>query len=252
MYWFGNIFYDAEPILIRLTEVRCLNIFEWSRFWDAFPLILQNLNVTLEMIVISELLGIVLGLVIAVIRIHKSPVLNQIFSVFISFVRGTPVMGQLLIVLYGLPGVVDALFGIDINGWEKFVFASITLSLNEAGLLAEIFRSAISSIPATQYEAGYSVGLTWWQTFSRIILPQAVKVAIPSYGVNLVQLIQSTSLAYYIGVIDIMGRAKAIATTTMHNLEPYLVCTVIYVVFSLLVKLVFQQLSKKTTYQLKA
>lgn len=229
-----------------------MNIFDWQRFTDAFPKILQNLNVTLEMIVIAELLGIVFGIVIAVIRLHKLPVLNQLFSVYISFIRGTPIMVQLLIVFYGLPAVASGLFGIDINGWEKFIFAAVTLALNESGLLAEIFRSSISSVSATQYEAGYSVGLTWWQTFRRIILPQAVRVAIPSYGVNLVQLIQATSLAYYIGVIDIMGRAKAIGTVTRHNLEPYLVCTVIYVAFSLLVKLAFQILSSKTAYVKKA
>jgi len=229
-----------------------LNIFEWERFTEAFPKIIQNLNITLKMIVIAEVLGIFFGILIAVIRLNKIPVLNQIFSVYISFMRGTPVMVQLLIVFYGLPAVVDGVFGIDINNWEKFIFAAITLSLTESGLLAEIFRSSISAIPSTQYEAGYSVGLTWWQTFRKIILPQAIRVAIPSYGVNLVQLIQATSLAYYIGVVDIMGRAKAIGTVTRHNLEPYLVCTVIYIAFSLLVKLVFQILGSRTVYAKKA
>lgn len=229
-----------------------MNIFEWERFKSAFPKILQNLDVTLKMIVLAEIIGIIFGILIAVIRLHKIPVLNQIFSVYISFMRGTPIMVQLLIVFYGLPAVTNRLFDIDINNWEKFIFAAITLALNESGLLAEIFRSSISSIPSSQYEAGYSVGLTWWQTFRRVILPQAIRVAVPSYGVNLVQLIQSTSLAYYIGVMDIMGRAKAIGTVTRHNLEPYLVCTVIYVVFSLFVKLIFQYLSKRTTYIKKA
>lgn len=229
-----------------------MNIFEWDRFIDAFPKVMQNLHVTLKMILIAELLGIIFGILIAVIRLRKIPVLNQVFSVYISFMRGTPVMVQLLIVFYGLPAVASGLFGIDINSWEKFIFAAITLALSESGLLAEIFRSSISAIPSNQYEGGYSVGLTWWQTFRRIILPQAIRVAIPSYGVNLVQLIQATSLAYYIGVIDIMGRARAIGTVTRHNLEPYLVCTVIYVTFSLIVKLVFQILSSRTAYAKKA
>lgn len=229
-----------------------MDIFKWERFTDAFPKIIQNLNVTLEMIIIAELLGIVFGIMIAVVRLKRIPVLDQFFSVYISFMRGTPIMVQLLIVFYGLPAVMDGLFGIDINGWEKLIFAAITLALNESGLLAEIFRSSISSIPISQYEAGYSIGLTWWQTFRRIILPQAIKVAVPSYGVNLVQLIQATSLAYYIGVIDIMGRAKAIGSVSRHNLEPYLVCTVIYVVFSLLVKFTFQYIDKNSGCRKKA
>lgn len=222
-----------------------MKIFALSRFLDAFPKILSNINVTFEIIVIAELLGIFFGIIIALIRIQKIPVLNQLFSVYISFMRGTPVMVQLLIVFYGLPEVVNALFGRDINGWEKFVFAAITLALNESGLLAEVFRGALLSVDKVQYEAGYSVGLTWWQTFSRIILPQTIKRALPGYSVNLVQLIQSTSLAYYIGVIDIMGRARAIGSVTRHNLEPYLVCTVIYVVFSLAVKFGFQFIERK-------
>ena len=225
-----------------------MNIFEFDRFIDAFPKIMQNLNVTLKMIIIAEVLGIIFGIIIAVIRLNKIPLLNQFFSIYISFIRGTPVMVQLLIVFYGLPAVMNSIFGININNWEKFIFAAITLALNESGLLAEIFRSSILSIPSSQYEAGLSIGLTWRQTFLRIILPQAVRAAVPSYGVNLVQLIQATSLAYYIGVIDIMGRAKAIGTVTKHNLEPYLVCTVIYVVFSLLIKLLFRFLSNRMLY----
>jgi L-cystine transport system permease protein len=200
------------------------------------------------MIVYAEVFGIILGIIIAIIRIYKIPVLNQVYSVYISFMRGTPILVQLLVVFYGVPTVLLSLFNIDVNGWDKFIFATIALTLNESAMLAEIFRSAIASIPHTQFEAGYSVGLTWWQTFTRIILPQAVRVAIPSYGTNLVVLIQSTSLAYMIGVIDLMGRARAIGTSTRHSFEPYVAVTIVYVVFSLLVKLVFYLLNKKLQY----
>lgn len=224
-------------------------LFSWERFASAFPKVMQNFPVTIEMIIIAELLGIVFGVMIAIIRIYKIPVLNQIYSVYISFMRGTPIMVQLLVVFYALPQFVQGVFGVDINNWQKFIFASITLALNESAMLAEIFRSAITSIPALQYEAGYSVGMTWWQTFHRIILPQAVRIALPSYGSNLVSLIQSTSLAYMIGVIDLMGRADAIGTSTRHSFEPYVCVTIIYVIFSLLVRGVFKILSGSLSYE---
>lgn len=225
-----------------------MKLFSWDRFLEAFPKVLSNLPITLEMVIYAELIGIVLGVIIAIVCIYKIPVLNQIYSVYISFMRGTPILVQLLIVFYGLPILLLSLFNIDINGWDKFIFACITLALNESAMLAEIFRSSITSIPSTQFEAGYSVGLTWWQTFKRIILPQAIKIAVPSYGINLVTLIQSTSLAYMIGVIDVMGRAKAIATVTKHNLEPYIAATIIYVLFSLLVKWIFQMINRHIQY----
>lgn len=223
-------------------------LFSWDRFVYAFPRILSNLPVTLKMILYAEIFGIIFGVLIAIIRLYKIPVLNQLYSVYISFMRGTPILVQLLVVFYGVPTILLDIFHIDVNNWDKFIFATIALTLNESAMLSEIFRSSITSIPHTQFEAGYSVGLTWWQTFRRIILPQAIRVAIPSYGVNLVVLIQSTSLAYMIGVIDLMGRAKAIGASTRHSFEAYVAVTIIYVVFSLLVKLIFQILNKKLQY----
>lgn len=224
-------------------------LFSWERFASAFPKVMQNFPVTIEMIVIAESLGIVLGGMIAIIRIYKIPVLNQFYSIYISFMRGTPIMVQLLVVFYALPQFVQGVFGIDINNWQKLIFASITLALNESAMLAEIFRSAIVSIPSLQYEAGYSVGMTWWQTFRRIILVQAIRIALPSYGSNLVTLIQSTSLAYMIGVIDLMGRADAIGTSTRHSFEPYVCVTIIYVIFSLAVRGIFRILSGRLRYE---
>ncbi len=221
-------------------------IFSWERFNDAFPKVLQFLPVTLKMVLYAEIFGIVLGIFVAIIKMKNIPVLKQICSIYISFMRGTPVLVQLLVVFYAMPAFFQGTFGIDINQWDKFIFACIALALNEAAMLSEIFRSSITSIPASQLEAGYAVGMTWSQTFFRIILPQAIRVSIPSYGANLVVLIQSTSLAYMLGVIDLMGRARSIGVTTRHSLEPYVCVTIIYVTFSLLVKGIFQLIDKKT------
>lgn len=224
------------------------NLFSWERLFTAFPQIIKYLPVTLKMVLIAEIFGIFLGIFIAIVRINKIPVLSQIYSVFVSFMRGTPIIVQLLVVFYGLPVFLQGFFGIDINRWEKIYFVYIALALNESAFLAEIFRSSILSIPVGQSEASFSVGLTRYQTFTRIVLPQVIRVAMPSYGITLVNLIQSTSLAYMIGVIDLMGRAVTVGLTTRHYFECYIIVTFIYVLFSLLIKRLFQVMEQRLSY----
>ena len=224
------------------------SLFSWERLVTVFPQIIKYLPVTLKMVVIAEVFGVILGILIAIVRINKIPVLSQIYSVFISFMRGTPILVQLLVVFYGFPVLLQGVFGIDINRWEKINFVYVALALNESAFLAEIFRSSILAIPVGQTEASLSVGLTRFQTFQRIILPQVIRIALPSYGVALVNLIQSTSLAYMIGVIDLMGRAVTVGLSSRHYFECYIVVTVVYVIFSLTIKQIFQMVERKLTY----
>lgn len=221
--------------------------FSWERFFDALPKILPYVSVTFEMLIGAEIIGLILGVVIAIVRLRKIPVLRQLFAVYVSFMRGTPVIVQMLVVLYGLPSLL-ALVGIDINRMDKLYFVIIALGLNEAAFLAEIFRSAIASIDRTQFEAAFSVGLTWFQAFRRIVAPQAIRVAIPPYGVNLMGLLQSTSVAYMLGVVDIMTKAQMIGNAIRHSLEAFLVVMLIYVTFSLIIRGVFAAIDRKVNY----
>ncbi|MBP3196222.1 MAG: ABC transporter permease subunit, partial [Butyrivibrio sp.] len=107
------------------------------------------------------------------------------------------------------------------------------------------FRGAITSVPYIQTEAGFSIGMTGVQTFTRIVLPQAFKVAIPHYGVDLVGVFQNTSLVFTLGVVDILGKAKTLGAATGHTLEGYVAATVIYITFSLLLKGAFILIEKK-------
>ena len=131
------------------------------------------------------------------------------------------------------------LFGINLNRLEPVIFVEIAIILNEGAFLGEIFRGAITSVPAVQSEAGYSIGMTGAQTFFRIVLPQAFKVAIPHYGVDFIGVFQNTSLVFILGVVDILGKAKTLGAATGHSLEGYLSAAIIYVSFSLLLKGVF-------------
>ena len=215
--------------------------FEWERFFKAFRQLLPFLSVTFAIVVWSMVIGTVLGMILAEIRIKKIPVLSRITVVYISFFRGTPLLIQMMLSYYGLPIFLSA-FGIDANRWEKLVFAIVAYSLNRAAFLAEIFRSSIEAVPAGQTEAALSVGLTEGQAFMRIVLPQVARIALPAFGTDFVGLFQATSLVYLLGIMDLMGRAKAIGTATRHYLEPYLVCIIIFVIISILLKTMFRYL----------
>lgn len=224
------------------------DFFSLERLIENIPILLRYLPVTFEIVLIATTAGVVLAILLAAARIYQIPVAKWISRIFVSFILGTPILVQMFIIYYGLPLVLWNVFGIDINGWDKLIFVLITYALNQSAFLAEIFRSAILSVPVGQTEAGYSVGLTGVQTFMRIVLPQAFRVAIPSFSVNLVGLFQDTSLAFMIGIIDIMGKAKLQQTSTQHVLECYIIIAVVFVCISVAIRLVFRALDQKLQY----
>jgi L-cystine transport system permease protein len=222
-----------------------VDLFSWDRFFQNIPKLLKYFPVTLEIVLIAEAAGVVLAVVIALARINKVPALNQLFIVFVSFMRGTPMYVQILVVLYGLPMLLRALFGLDINALSTMFLVITTYALNQGAFVSEIFRASILSIPSGQTEAGYSIGLTKLQTFRRVIAPQAVRIAIPAFGTDFVSLFQNTSLVFLVGIIDMMGRAVTIQTTTQHILESYLFVMIVFVVISLALKFFFITIDKK-------
>lgn len=224
------------------------DFFSLERLIENIPILLRYLPVTFEIVLIATIAGVVLAILLAAARIYQIPIAKWISRGFVSFILGTPILVQMFIIYYGLPLVLWNVFGIDINGWDKLIFVLITYLLNQSAFLAEIFRSAILSVPVGQTEAGYSVGLTGVQTFMRIVLPQAFRVAIPSFSVNLVGLFQDTSLAFMIGIIDIMGKAKLLQTSTQHVLECYIIIAVVFVCISVAIRLVFRALDQKLQY----
>lgn len=225
-----------------------VDLFRWNRFFENIPKILPYLSVTFQIVLYATIFGVILGILVAVVRIKKVPIVNQIIGIYVSFMRGTPMLVQMLVIYYGLPIFIENLSGIDINRWDKIVFVYITFALNQGAFLSEIFRSAILSIPVGQTEAGYSVGLTKLQTLRRIVLPQAARIAFPSFGSDLVGLFQNTSLPFLIGVVDIMGRAKTIGSATKHVIEAYVFIALLYIFISFVTKYIFYVVDKRLTY----
>jgi L-cystine transport system permease protein len=221
------------------------DFFSLERAIEAFPKVLKALPVTLEIVVISILAGLLLGIILCLIRLTHIPVLTQIASVYISFMRGTPIIVQLYLVYYGLPILAGNLFGVNIGGWNKLIFIIAAFALNEAAFLCEIIRGSILAVPKQQTEAGYTVGMTYFQTFVHVIIPQAIRVATPSFGLDLISLFQGTSLAFLLGAVDVIGRARTIGANSGHLLDVYADVAIIFVSISILLEFVFNKAQKK-------
>ena len=216
-----------------------------------FPKILSALPTTLMIVFVATIIGLVLGALIAMIRIEKVPVLSQLSAVFVSFIRGTPILVQLFIVFYGLPEMLK-MIGLDIRYLDKMYYLYVTYGLNTAAFQSETIRAAILSVPQNQLEASLASGLTKQQAYLKVILPQAIKVAVPSFGTATISLLQDTSLAFTIGVLDVIGRAQALGAVTMHIFEGYVDAAIIFVLCSIVLELLFKWIEKKTNYDLVA
>lgn len=217
--------------------------FQFDTMLKAFPLLLKYLHVTLTMALISLVAALVIALLLAIIRLYKIKGLYALSNLYVSFFRGTPLLVQLFLLYFGLPQVIPAFKNVN-----AFSAATIGLSLNCAAYMAETIRAAISSVDKGQMEASLSVGMTHWQGMKRIVLPQAARVAIPSLANNFIDLIKSSSLAFTLGVAEIMAKAQMNASASYRLFENYLAVAIIYWVtislFSYLQKLLEKKLSR--------
>ena len=207
-------------------------LFEPAIVIEYLPKLLSRLHITLLIVVAATLLGALGGVMLALVRLYRVPVLNRAAVLYISFMRGTPIIVQMFLVFYGVPMLLEKV-GIDINRWDKLFFVVLTYTLNTAAFKAELFRAAIRSVPAGQTEAAYAVGLTRLQCFRRVVAPQAALIALPSIGTGLTSLLQDTSLAFTLGVVDVMGKVSAIGSYSNRLLEGYVGAGIIFLLLSI-------------------
>lgn len=190
---------------------------------DFLPILFKYLGTTLEMAIWGVIFALILAVIVANIRVFKVPVLNQISQLYISFFRGTPLLVQLFLLYYGLPQIFPIMVGID-----AFTAAVIGLTLHFASYMAESIRAAIIGIDRSQMEASLSIGMTRYQSMRRIILPQAARVALPSLMNYFIDMIKSTSLAFTLGVAEIMAKAQMEASSSFRFFEAFLAVALIY------------------------
>ena len=196
----------------------------WTLLLDSFPkLILPGLKVTIPLTVLSFCFGLIIALLVALVRIARIRGLSQLASLYVWIFRGTPLLGQLFIIFFGLPSI-----GITLNA---FPAAVIAFSLNVGAYTSETLRAAITSIPEGQMEAGYTVGLNYFEILRYIILPQAFKVAFPPLFNSFIGLTKDTSLAAGITVAEMFLKAQQIAARTYEPFALYCEVGLIYLLF---------------------
>ena len=190
---------------------------------ELVPVIAGYVPLTLFMAVVSMLAALVLASLLAVVRVGRVPVLDGVVALFVSFFRGTPLLVQLFLFYFGLPQILPALQGI--NGVTAAIFG---LTLHFAAYMAESIRGAILGVDRSQWEAAQSIGMTQGQLLRRIVLPQAARTVAPTLMNYFIDMIKGTSLAFTLGVTEMMGAAQKEAAGSFLYLEAYLVVALIY------------------------
>lgn len=218
--------------------------------WDTFFLALRAVPTTLNITVVTLLFSLPLGFLFGLASYKRIPVFNQIFKVYVSFLRGVPFLLVIFMVYYYLPGVLETFFekaGISVNVYkmDSIIYVYIVFTLNQSAALAAVFRSALESVPAGQLEAAYAMGLSAFQGYTRIILPQALTSAVPVLCSSTTDLIKSTSLAFAMAVQDITAVAKVAAANNMSYVEAYLDIFFIYIILIVAVEKLFKLLEKR-------
>lgn len=195
----------------------------------AFVQVIPYLWVTFATMLGTVFFGSLLGLTLARANIRRGPVSRALAAVYIYVARCVPSIVMLFIVYYGLLKLMLG-FGIDINDADKAFFVIVTFSVLFAANMAEVFRAAYEAIDAGQREAALSVGMSEWQTFYRVLLPQCTVVALPNFTNALINLMKEGSLSYTIGLIDIMGKGQLMIGQNFgsFSLETYLALAIIY------------------------
>lgn len=204
---------------------------------EVLPQLIPYLLVTIEMVIGTVFFGSLFGLLLAAAKIRKRKVGAALANLYIYITRCVPSIVLLFIVYYGLPEFL-LWFGININDASKGFFVITTFSILFSANMAEGFRSAYEAIDKGQREAAVSIGLTEFQAFRRIVLPQCIRVVIPNFTNSLISLMKEGSLAYTIGLIDIMGKGQLIIGQNQgsYSLEVYLSLFLLYWVLTILVE----------------
>ncbi len=175
-----------------------------------FPALMRSLPTTFSLLFLSVIIALVLGFFLAWAKLCSNKILKVLSGIFISFMRGTPMMVQILLIFILVPMLAYE-HGIDTSSWNPQFYAIVAFALNEAAFFAEIFRSAYLSLDYGQLEAAESLGMSRFQVFCRVILPQSAASALPNTTNMTLELMKNTSIASVIGVYDILGKATQLA-----------------------------------------
>ena len=221
--------------------------FDIGMIAQVLPDLLSYLDVTLLVGFVSIALGSLLGGLLAWVNISGTRPLRWLTVSYVYVMRCTPSIVLLFIVFYGLPKLAFAVFDYDMNDLHRAVFAIITFTLLFGAYISEVFRAAYKAVPRGQYEAAVSAGLTPFQAFVHIMLPQAAIIALPNFGNSTINLLKEGSLAYTIGLVDMIGRGTLVIAQNYgaYAIEIYFAAMLIYWVLVLLLEQGFALVEKR-------
>ncbi len=214
-------------------------------FWK----ILSALPVTLNIAIVTMFFSLILSFFIAVVRINKVKVLSKLAIIYVSFIRGTPLLVQIYLSYYGIPKFLNHMnvkFGwtLNVNNVPVIMFVYVAFILNMSAYMSETFRAAILSVEKGQMEAAISIGMSKWQAMRRIILPQAFVTALPNLGNSFISLIKDTSLAFVVSIVELMGKAKIVGAAGLNFFEVYIVVALIYWIVCIVMEGLLMSLEK--------
>ncbi|MEK5070398.1 amino acid ABC transporter permease [Sporosarcina sp. FSL K6-1508] len=212
---------------------------------DTFFIALSGVPITLFITLVALLFALPLGFLLALTRINRIPVLHRFAQVYVSFVRGTPIIIQIFIVYSSVPLLLSSLFtkfniGMNVYDVNPIWYAFIVFSFNTTAVLIEVFRSALSTVNKGQLEAAQSVGLTDVQAYRRILIPQALVVAMPNICTATVNLIKATSLGYAMSLQEITLKSKVAANVGYNYVEAYIDIFLVYLLLCSAVEYAFK------------
>lgn len=216
-------------------------LFSWRAVFDAIPTILGKLPVTLGLTLAGAMFGLVLALIFAIVKINKVKIIYPIQSVFVSFLRGTPVMVQLMLTYYGIPLLLKAIntkygFNFNINAIPAEFFAITAFAFNEAAYTSETIRAAIQSVNQGEIEAARSLGMTEAQVYRRVIIPNAAVVATPTLINTLIGMTKGTSLAFNAGIVEMFAQAQILGGSDYRYFERFISVALVYWGISIIIE----------------
>lgn len=220
---------------------------------DTIWIVLEAVPRTFILAAIILLLGILLGAVFAQLKMKPIPILTPLVRLFISYMRGVPLIVHIFVMMYSLPEAASSLLGVFGVAYRPHDFPSliiviVTYSLLEAAIESENIRSAFQSIDPRQIEAGQSIGMTPQQNFRRIIVPQALSVAIPLFLNAFLKNIKGLSLAFTVGVVDILAQARFAAALNYRYLESYIAAALVYWLICGILQVIFNRIELKLQF----
>ena len=220
---------------------------------EGTPLFLQGVKMTVLISILAILIGMVIGFFVCLMRLSKKGVLGAVLraisGVYVWIIRGTPMIVQSFIVYFGMPQVIGKIIpGFKIDSYTSGL---ITLSLNAGAYLSEVFRGGIQAIPKGQTEAARSLGLSKAKTMVKVVLPQAIKVAIPSMVNQFIITIKDSSILSVIGLADLVNRAKVYVGKSYQFFATYITIAVYYLVIISILMVISNYLEKRMSYEHK-